>query len=179
MAGRTSSFALEAGLQVTEADTFELLSEQYAGRVHRLAVRMLGDADEAADVTQEVLLSAWRALPALREPAAARTWLFRIAYRQCLVVLRGRRPIVPLDAIPEPRAADDPQRAAESGARLRALRAALSRLPRPLRQVWLLAEVDGMSYAEIAHLVGTTEPAVRGRLSRSRARLAELMRSWR
>jgi RNA polymerase sigma-70 factor (ECF subfamily) len=45
--------------------------------------------------------------------------------------------------------------------------------------VWLLAEVDGLAFAEIAEVVGTSEQAVRGRLFRARTRLAELMRAWR
>jgi RNA polymerase sigma-70 factor (ECF subfamily) len=62
---------------------------------------------------------------------------------------------------------------------VRALGAALAGLPPPQRVVWLLAEVDGLAFAEIAEVVGTSEQAVRGRLFRARTRLAELMRAWR
>nr|BFF01732.1 hypothetical protein GCM10020241_34070 [Streptoalloteichus tenebrarius] len=73
----------------------------------------------------------------------------------------------------------DPARVAEAGAGVEALRRALGGLPPPQRAVWLLAEVDGLSYAEIAEVVGASEQAVRGRLSRARTRLAEVMRPWR
>ncbi|AHH93593.1 RNA polymerase sigma-70 factor (ECF subfamily) [Kutzneria viridogrisea] len=162
---------------------FEMLLRRYQDRVFGLALRMLADRAEAEDVTQEVFVTAWRRLGELAEPAAVRTWLFRIAHRQCLVLLRKRksRKTEPTDTVPETAAVTrhDPERAAQTGAGVEALRKALAGLPAPQRAVWLLAEVDGLSYAEIAGVVGASEQSVRGRLSRARAKLAEVMRAWR
>jgi RNA polymerase sigma-70 factor (ECF subfamily) len=169
---------------------FEMLLRRHSDRVYRLALRMLGDRAEAEDVTQEVFVTAWRRLAGLSDPAAVRTWLFRITHRHCLTLLRkrkGRRtdPTTPLPDFGAPvghaknHGSSDPQRAAEAGAGLDALRRALAQLPPPQRAVWLLAEVDGLSYAEIAIVIGASEEAVRGRLSRARTRLAEVMRAWR
>ncbi|WP_189061814.1 RNA polymerase sigma factor [Longimycelium tulufanense] len=168
---------------------FEMLLRRYSDRVFGLALRMVGDRGEAEDIAQEVFVTAWRRMAELADPGAVRTWLFRIAHRQCLGVLRRRRDrrTDPVEALPETAgtavgvgtAAGDPARLAEAGAGVEALRRALAGLPPSQRAVWLLAEVDGLSYAEIAAVVGSSEQAVRGRLSRARARLAEVMRAWR
>ncbi|RZS44989.1 RNA polymerase ECF family sigma subunit [Herbihabitans rhizosphaerae] len=170
---------------------FEMLVNRYSERVRRLALRMLHDPEEAEDVTQEVFVTAWRRLSELIDPAAVRTWLFRIAHRQCLALLRKRadRRTHPTEELSDiigtvvgssggDGVSADPQRAAVAGAGVRALRVALRQLPPGQRVAWLLAEVDGLSYAEIALVVGASEQAVRGRLSRSRTRLAEVMRGW-
>jgi RNA polymerase sigma-70 factor (ECF subfamily) len=174
-----------------DAEAFERLLLRYRGGVYRLAIRMLGDPVEAEDVAQEVFLTAWRHLPELTDPAAVRTWLFRIAHRQCLGLFRTRRSrrTEPTDAFPDsaviavggaaPVGWFDPPRVAEAGAGVRALGVAVAGLSPPQRAVWVLAEVEGLPFAEIAQVVGTTEQAVRGRLSRARARLAEVMRPWR
>lgn len=168
---------------------FEALVGRFSGRVLGLALRMLGDRADAEDVTQEVFVAAWRGLPELVEPAAVRTWLFRVAHRQCLVVLRRRagRRTEPAAELPDWGATpvgagavpSGPERSAEAVAALEALWRALRELPPAQRAVWLLAEVDGLSYAEVAVAVGTTEESVRGRLARARHQLAATMRAWR
>jgi len=171
--------------------SFEFLVRRYSDRVFALALRMLGDRGEAEDATQEAFIKAWKAMDTLSEPAAVRTWLFRIAHHECLAVLRKRksRSTTTVADIPEAHAVavgsaqqdaqTQPERATESSHAADALRAALARLPDKQRAVWLLAEVDGLSYAEIGRVVGSSEQAVRGRLSRARATLAGVMQPWR
>jgi RNA polymerase sigma-70 factor, ECF subfamily len=171
-----------------DVDAFELLVRRYSDGVFGMALGMLGDRTEAEDVVQDVFLTVWGRSAELAEPAALRTWLFQIARRHCLIVLRRRRTrrTVPVGAVPEHRTAvggaviiADPQRVAEAGAGVVALRRALAGLPTRQRDVWLLAEVDGLSYVEIGQRVGAGEQAVRGRLFRARASLADMMRAWR
>ncbi|MBW4719702.1 RNA polymerase sigma factor [Saccharothrix sp. SC076] len=177
---------LAGGVARGDLAAFEALVRRYSGRVFGLACRVLGDRAEAEDVTQEVFATAWRRLDSLTEPAAVRTWLFRVAYRQCLAVLRSCRThpvgdlpdwgVTPVGVGQGPR---DPSAVAETLAAVTALSQALRRLPEPQRAVWLLAVVDGLTYAEIALVVGASEESVRGRLARARVRLAEAMRVWR
>lgn len=185
----------DAVLAVRAADgdvpAFELLVRRYSDRVFALALRMLADRGEAEDAAQEAFIKAWKSMDTLSEPAAVRTWIFRIAHHECLAVLRRRtsRRTDATDELPETgaqgvgSAQQDPrtlpERATESGEAVQALRVALTALPDNQRAVWLLAEVDALSYAEIASVVGTSEQAVRGRLSRARASLAVAMQEWR
>ncbi|MBB5154098.1 RNA polymerase sigma factor [Saccharopolyspora phatthalungensis] len=171
-----------------DVDAFELLARRFSDGVFGMALRMLGDRAEAEDVVQDVLVTVWRRSGELAEPAALRTWLFQVARRNCLIVLRRRRTrrTEPVGVVPEHRpvvgaavTTADPQRIAEAAAGVLALRRALAGLPAQQRDVWLLAEVDGLSYIEIGHRVGVGEQAVRGRLSRARATLADMMRAWR
>lgn len=186
-----SDAALARRIAGGDADAFEILLHRYARRVYGLALRMLDDAAESEDVVQDVFATVWRSIGSLSEPAALRTWLFQIARRRCLVLLRTRRErrTDPVDRLPEHRAVVagsparcglvDPQRHVEAGAGVSALSRALAGLPAPQRDVWVLAEVDGLSYLEIGQRVGAGEQAVRGRLSRARANLADVMRAWR
>ncbi|GAA0509551.1 RNA polymerase subunit sigma-24 [Saccharopolyspora subtropica] len=179
---------LAACIAAGDADAFERLVRRYSDAVLGMALRMLGDRAEAEDVVQDVFVTVWRRAGELVAPAALRTWLFQVARRNCLIVLRRRRTrrTDPVETVPENRTAVgaavlvvDPQRAVEAGAGMLALRRALAGLPTRQRDVWLLAEVDGLSYVEIGRRVGAGEQAVRGRLSRARATLADQMRAWR
>jgi RNA polymerase sigma-70 factor (ECF subfamily) len=165
-----------------ERAAFEALMVRYGDRVFLMALRILGSRADAEDVAQEVSVIAWRRLSDIADPAAVRTWIFRVTHRQCMSVLRSRRGYELMDVIPEQAAnypASDPQRMAEAFAGVHALNAALAQLPSPQRHVWLLAEIHGLPYLEIARISGGTEEAVRGRLARARGRLALAMRAWR
>ncbi|MFK4084666.1 RNA polymerase sigma factor [Kribbella sp. NPDC020789] len=162
---------------------FELLVRRYQRRIYTLCLRMLnGATGEAEDVAQETFVTAWRRLPEIQHEAAFGSWLYRTATNKCLTILQRRRPTAELteESAPPDLAYDaDPARAAGNTAAMQALAAALRRLPPPQRACWLLREVHGRSYAEIADLVGTTPTAVRGRIARARAELAEVMKPWR
>jgi RNA polymerase sigma-70 factor, ECF subfamily len=159
---------------------FEALVRRYQAPIYRLAVRMLNDAAEGEDVTQEVFVTAWRRLPGIQEDKAVRAWLYRIATNRCLNILRARKPTAPLqeETIPAASPAASPEARAEAHERLAALRVALGQLTAEQRACWLLREVEELSYAEIAGIVHTTPQAVRGRLARARAELGEAMTSW-
>ncbi|MHA6801953.1 RNA polymerase sigma factor [Salinifilum ghardaiensis] len=179
--------ALARRIAAGDAAAFEIIVHRYAPGVRALALRMLDDRIEAEDVTQDVFVTAWRRIAELVEPAALRGWLFQIARRNCLIVLRRRRirRTDPVGRVPEHRRSVpgagcvlDPQRLALAGAAALELRRALAGLPRGQRDAWVLAEVDGLSCGEIGRRVGAGEQAVRGRLSRARAALADELRDW-
>ncbi|MEV6781493.1 sigma-70 family RNA polymerase sigma factor [Streptomyces sp. NPDC051098] len=160
---------------------FEVLVLRYQGPMYRLALRMLASRGDAEDVVQEVFLTAWRRLGRLRESAAFVGWLYRMTTNRCLNVIRARRPmaVTDLDARASADAAGSPERSAQVGEQLAALSDGLQQLTAEQRACWLLREVHGRSYDEIARATGTTGTAVRGRIARARAHLAEVMAPWR
>ncbi len=179
-AGPLSDATMVARARDGDTRAFETLVRRYQRPIYRLAVRMLNDAGEAEDVTQEVFVTAWRRLPEIHEDKAIRSWLYRIATNRCLNILRSRKPVAPLfeEAIAMASPAASPEARAEAHERLRALRVALDRLTAEQRACWLLREMEELSYVEIAGILRTTPQAVRGRLARARADLGKAMISW-
>lgn len=188
LAPEPSDAELVARIARGEMTAFEQVVRRYSGAVHGMAAGMLGNRADAEDVVQDAFLTMWRRAGEIVEPAALRAWLFQVARRNCLIVLRGRRTRCtdPVGDLPEHRAVvgaarrtSDPQRVAETGAGVLALGRALAGLPTMQRDVWVLAELDGLSSGEISRRVGAGEQAVRRRLCRARAKLAEVMGAWR
>jgi RNA polymerase sigma-70 factor, ECF subfamily len=190
LAPEPTDAVLAARIADGDVTAFERLVRRYSDGVYRVALRMLGDRAEAEDVVQEVFITVWRRVAGVIDHDALRMWLFQVARRQCLILLRRKRErrTNPVGIVPEhrctvgsamPAGSRDPQRVAEAGAGVVALRGALAGLPPRQRDVWLLAEIDGLSYGEIGRRIGAGEQAVRGRLSRARANLAGLMHAWR
>ncbi len=164
-----------------DTGAYEQLVLRYQGRMFRLASTMLADRAEAEDVTQEVFLTAWRRIGQLRDDGAFAGWLYRMTTNRCLNVLRARpaRADVDPDSTESPQRSTRPEHAAQVSSQLAALTAALQRLTPEQRACWLLREVHGQSYEEIAEIVGANTTAVRGRIARARAQLAEVMQPWR
>ncbi|MFI6449762.1 RNA polymerase sigma factor [Kitasatospora sp. NPDC050543] len=164
-------------------DAFAVLVGRHSAALLTLARHLTGNRQDAEDMVQESLLSAWRRLPDFRGDAAFRTWLYRIVTNRCLSFLRSR-PVaaVPLDVRPEPAAfaaLRAPEQAAEAHAATRALAHALAGLDPGQRACWILRELHGMHYDEITRTLGMSEQTVRGRLFRARRSLAEAMEPWR
>jgi len=173
--------------QADDVQAFNLLVERYQHRVYGLCVRMLGDADAAADATQEVFLSAFRGISRYRDGSFL-GWLLRIARNECYDQLRARkrRPHISLDiAASDADAAQieltDPSEAPDD----RMLRAELAQelqrrlqeLEVDLRLVVILSDIQGYRYEEIAAATGWPLGTVKSRLSRARARLRDALRA--
>ncbi|WP_433556297.1 RNA polymerase sigma factor [Pseudonocardia xinjiangensis] len=165
--------------QEGDVRSFEILARRHQAALYRLAVRVLGDPGEAEDALQEALLDAWRRIGRFRGDSAFSTWMYRVVTNRCMSVLRTRRP-VPVDRLDESAAASDsPERSVEVDAGMAALGEALRGLRDELRVCWVLRELEGLGYTDIAHITGASEDAVRGRIHRARVQLAEVMRPWR
>ncbi len=149
------------------------LTLRHAPRVFALARRMLGDATEAEDVTQETMLRLWRMAPDWEEGRAALgTWLYRVASNLCVDRLRRRRE-VGSDAVPE--IADDAPgatRRLEARDRAAALETALAALPERQRLAIVLRHFEERGNPEIAVILGVSVEAVESLLARARRDLA-------
>lgn len=172
---------LAARAREGDVRAYEQLVLRYQGPMFRLASRMLADRAEAEDVAQEVFLTAWRRIGQLQDDAAVAGWLYRMTTNRCLNVIRSRRipAEVDLDSTESPRTDTRPEHAVQVSGQMAALTAALAQLTPEQRACWLLREVHGQSYEEIAEIVGANATAVRGRIARARAQLSEVMQPWR
>jgi RNA polymerase sigma-70 factor, ECF subfamily len=172
--------------QAGDTAAFEALVERHRSRVYGLAMRMLNSSEDAAEVLQETFLSAYRNLPNFRGDAQFGSWVYRIAANHALMRLRHRRVVNQIEA-----PLDGPQfnergslvedvsdfRDAEGDAMDKELRQAIedgaARLGDEYREVFVLKDLEGMSYEEIAELTGATVPAVKSRLHRARLSLRQ------
>jgi RNA polymerase sigma-70 factor (ECF subfamily) len=137
--------------------------------VWRLARHLVGPAD-ADDVTQDTFVRAWRALPAYRGDAAARTWLLAIARRACADAIRStirRRRLVSRVRHDRTRSAPDTRDPGSA----HALHALIEDLDQEQREAFTLTQVVGCSYAEVAAICDVPIGTVRSRVARARERL--------
>ena len=159
-----------------DPDAFGELVRRHRDRLWAVAVRTLGDREEAADALQDALLSAFRAGrgAAFRGDAAATTWLHRIVVNACLDRVR-RRAARPADPLPE---RDIPARGDAVGSRLTGIdvEAALRTLPIEQRSALVLVDMYGWSVEDAAEVLDCAPGTVKSRCSRGRARLAGLLR---
>lgn len=161
---------LLASARAGDADAFVALARLHEQGLWRLAFRLLGDRDGAADVLQETLVRAFRSLPSFRSDSSVGTWLYRIAYNMCLDELRRSRvALVPLAEADELQAAGG--RLEDVAAARADLAVALGGLPVDERAALLLVDAEGRSYAEAAHVLGVPEGTVASRLNRARTAL--------
>jgi RNA polymerase sigma-70 factor (ECF subfamily) len=153
---------------------FGELVRRHRDRLWAVALRTLGDREEAADALQEALISAYRAADRFRGDAAVTTWLHRIVVNACLDRARRRqaRPALALADLPPNR---EPAAVLPDQDTAREVWAALAQLPVEQRVPLVLLEIQGYSVAEIAEILGVAEGTVKSRCARGRARLAVLL----
>jgi len=177
---------LLAGLRRQDAQAFATFFETYADRVYRMAAHLLGNEQDAEEVTQATFLSAFKAIDHFEPRARVSTWLYRIAYNHCLMVLRQRRTDIELPdedaALPLPNAMVDwshlPETEILSEEAQATLRAAITDLPESLRAAFVLRDVEQLSTAECAQVQHITEAACKVRLHRARLHLRERLSDY-
>lgn len=157
-----------------------MLIRRYGPHMRAYAARILGHGDgEADDAVQEAALQAWQRIDRIEDPERVRNWLFRIAANKALDRLRRRHPHLDLEAVVES-AADRPVHdLVEARIQVRELARIVQELPDAPRAVWVMREIGGASYAEIADATGLSPSTVRGALARARQRVLEQMEGWR
>ncbi|MEO6212327.1 MAG: sigma-70 family RNA polymerase sigma factor [Vicinamibacterales bacterium] len=152
---------------------FEPLVARYHAPLFRVAARLLGDRNEAQDVTQTTFLKAYKALATCDRQRRFFSWIYRILINECLNTLRARRPTQGLDdTMAASTGGSDP---VEAGETRRRVRKALLQLPPDQRDVIVLRHFAEMRYEQIAAVVGVPEKTVKSRLFTARQRLCELL----
>jgi len=159
-----------------DPDAFGELVRRHRDRLWAVALRTVGDREEAADALQDAMLSAYRAAAGFRGDSAVTTWLHRIVVNACLDRIRRRqvRATVPL---PDTGPGEPVQPGDQMADRDTALvvHRALAALPADQRAALVLVELQGHSVAETAGMLGVAEGTVKSRCARGRARLAVLL----
>lgn len=160
-----------------DVDAFEELVRRYQASVYRVALRILGSSADAQDAAQETFVRAWRAFPHFRQDSTISTWLYRIVTRRALDKIAARRTTETLGDV-ELQSGLDPAHTAEQRERLRAVTRAIGSLPPGQRAALVLREFEGLSYQEIAAILGASLPAIKGRIHRARLTIIQQTSSW-
>lgn len=168
-----------------DANTFEELVLKYEKTVYNLALRMVGDRDDAFDMTQEAFIKAYGSLSSFRGDSKFSVWIYRITTNVCLDFLRSksRKQQVSLtvsdddeDAqldIPDPSSAPEQQLMQKMS--MQSVEEGLKTLPDKQRQILVMRELGGMSYAEIGAALSLEEGTVKSRIFRARKRLCTFL----
>ncbi|MEO6526746.1 MAG: sigma-70 family RNA polymerase sigma factor [Gemmatimonadaceae bacterium] len=154
-------------------DAFEGLYRTHAPRVYALCLRLTADVTEANELTQDVFIRAWRALPEFRGEADVATWLHRIAVNAMLQGRRGdqrrtARIALAGDHDDDARALAEGSTAARDVGTAIDLERAIASLPPGVRRAFVLHDVEGYTHEEIADMTGLAAGTLRAQLHRAR-----------
>ena len=169
-----------------DANAFETLVLEYEKNVYNIALRMTGNSEDAADMTQEAFIKAYNSLQSFRGDSKFSVWLYRIVSNVCLDFLRSknRRPTVSLSVEDDDGedtqldVADDsqsPELLLDRKLTRESVRRGLDSLPPDYRQILLLREIQGLSYDEISQALGLEVGTVKSRIFRARKRLCTFL----
>lgn len=172
---------------------FARLVDAYSAPIFRLGLRMLENPQDAEDVLQNTFLNALVHISEFESRSTLQTWLYRIAANEALMLIRKRKPEVDFDAVEGgetgesekdllPRQFVDwsalPEEELLSDEGKRFLGHAVTRLPEPLRLVFILRDIEGLSIRDTADALDLTETNVKTRLLRARLFLREQLSSY-
>jgi RNA polymerase sigma-70 factor (ECF subfamily) len=180
-------------LRAGNADAYRTFVEQNSANIYNVALKLLGDEREAEDVLQETFLNAFEALDRFEGRSKLSTWLYRIAYNASLMRLRKRKQMLTF-SLDRPLYEDDEEPTRDSvhlvdwstvpddqllTAEARAeMDRAIAELPETLRSTFILRDVQGLSGAETADVLGISVQAVKNRLHRARLHLRDRLSSY-
>ncbi|WP_346728731.1 RNA polymerase sigma factor [Leucobacter manosquensis] len=163
-----------------DPEAFAVLVRRYTPMMRAYARRLLNGTADVDDVVQDAFVTAWEQLPGLEDPGKVKSWLMRITSRKAIDRLRAARPHSDVDAVELPASPrSTPSRQVEARAGIAALHAALNELPESQRECWVMREIGGSSYDEIAEELQIPRSTVRGLLARARKDIIVRMEQWR
>jgi len=168
-----------------DAQAFDEIYHRFDQMVYNLAFRLSGDAELAADLTQEIFLRVFRHIGQFRGLSSLKTWIFRIAVNHCRSCL-GRKHLLTQPFVDEPGEGGvlglnlpDPSRGPEDLAvaadESRRVAVGLAKVPPKFREAVVLRDLEGLSYEEIAEVLGVRIGTVRSRIARGREQLRALL----
>lgn len=157
-----------------DRSAFDQLVDAYQAKLYNAAYRITGSSADAMDATQCAFVKAFESLRTFDSSRRFFSWIYRIALNEALNVIGRRRSQSELgDEIPG--AEDDPEQACEAAEVGRCIQTALMSLPEDQRAVLVLRHFNGLSYREIADVVGVREKTVKSRLFMARHSLRAIL----
>jgi len=173
-------------LKQGDQDAYRILVQKYQQMVFRIAFGMTLDREESLDIAQEVFLKVYQKIDTFEQKAALSTWLHRITVNQSLNWkrrwkrrFRGQHQPLESSGVPEPGTENQkPERLYQHKELGRMLQEGLRGLPEDARAVFVLKEIEGLSYGEIADTLGVKPGTVSSRLFYARKRLREQLREY-
>lgn len=179
---------IEAIQKILEGDRekYAVLVRRHHTNVLRMCLSLLRHPRDAEDAAQEIFIKSYRNLKSFRQDALFSTWLYRIAYRHCLDLLRvrNRRKEMSLETLIEvhgdrlEKIMAEPPRTTMTEDDKIVINQVLSDLPPEYRMILTLREIEGLSYEDIAQTMGTSLDSVKARLRRARQALMEKARHF-
>ncbi len=165
--------------QEGDLDSFNELVRSYQKMAYNLAFRMLGSPQAAEDATQEAFLSAWKNIRRFRG-GSFKAWVMQITANACRDELRRikRRPVIPLETLPyDPPAvsAESPEDYAIRRETSEQVQRGLATLSRDQRMAVVLCDIQGLSYEEVAQVMGCSLGTVKSRINRGRSQLRDYL----
>lgn len=182
---KDEDFLIVQRVQAGDQKAFNLLVSKYHRRVGRLLSRMVKNQEDIEEVVQETFIKAYRAIGNFRGDSAFYTWIYRIAINTAknLLVNQGKRPTALKEGVDEDGETfednlalsniDTPESLYQTKQIGEAVNAAMEDLPEDLRTAIVMREIDGLSYDEIAQVMGCPIGTVRSRIFRAREAIAE------
>lgn len=167
--------------------SFELLMDEYMGVIYNVALRMSDNRDDADDMTQEILIKIFRSIASFKGNSKFSTWVYRVAVNTCLDELKKKKnkKYISLDAdfgneegesrIEIRDEAPSPERRAEQKELREIVASAISKLSDEHKTVIVLRDLRGLSYSEIAEILGCNDGTVKSRINRARAQLKGIL----
>lgn len=173
--------ALLAAWQAGDEKAFAELYNRYKPQIYTFCVRMLGgDADLASDAFQETFIKVYQKAEQFREGTNVLGWLFKIARNTCLNHYRSKKPVDPLQdhALVSTDRSLEPEFPQEQNSLRQLIEMAINTLSPEFREPFILREFDGVSYAEIAQITGTTIGVTKVRIYRAKQRMRIVLRPY-
>ena len=158
---------------------FESVMRQHERLVLITALRLLGNMEDAKDVSQEVFLRLYRNLEKVEAANNYQAWLYRVTVNLCHDVGRKRRPSVAVEDVPElVSGAADPQQSLTGAERQRVLEMSLGALSAKEREALVLRDLEGLTTEEVARVLGSSEATVRSQISKARVKMRDFVERY-
>jgi len=176
-----------------DADAYGQLIAPYEKPIYNFCLRMLSNAQDAQDLSQEVFIKVYKNISKYksRDGASFKNWLYRLANNACIDEIRKRKSRVHPESLDKPMELDEnemerqidsglatPEETAIKNERRAAVGNAIRKLPAEFRRMIVLRDLRGLSYEEIADITGVKLGTVKSKINRARGKLRELIKDY-